>query len=180
MIKLFYIEDGKAMPSEHCYTIGYLKDIMDEYGENATKIFLYFHYMWSFNPDDNPFINLPEAEKQEVIVRNICPEIDIDDPLIQEGLELVGKLYETPSYRVFMSFKNSIDKLATALKYVHISLDKDDGNIREIKEANKTYQELKVAYKDAFKEMMNELGSIRGRGGGDLSYDEFEEDDDLE
>ena len=33
MVKLFEISKQGVRPTEHCYTIGYLKDIIDEYGE---------------------------------------------------------------------------------------------------------------------------------------------------
>lgn len=170
-VRLFDIQERGIVPTEHCYSIGYLKDIIEEYGPNAGKIFAYYHYMWDLNPDTNPFADLPEEEKVEVIVRNICPEIDIDDPLIQEGLELVGKLYETPNYRIFKGFKIVMDKLAKELYYVNISLNKEDGNISQIKLANITYKELNEGYKEARAAYIEELGSIQARGGGKRSYD---------
>lgn len=169
---LFDIQDREAHISQHCYTIGYLKDIIDEYGEeNATKIFTYFHYMWSLSPEDNPFAEVNEFEKQEKIVRLICPEIDIDDPLIQHGLELVGELYTSPTYEVYKSFKILLDKLAVTIRYANISVDKEDGNIGNIKALNTTYQEIKTAYKDSYKDYQDELGIVSSRGGAQRSYD---------
>lgn len=171
LVKLFDIHEGRIVPTEHCYAIGYLKDIIEDYGPNSGKIFAFFHYMWDLNEETNPFANVAEEEKVEVIVRAICPEIDIDDPLIQEGLELVGKLYETPNYRIFKGFKIVLEKLAKELYYVNISLNKEDGNISQIKMANMTYKELNEGYKEAKAAYIEELGSIQARGGGKRSYD---------
>ena len=41
MVKLFDIQDGAVIPSEHCYTLKFLKDIMEEYPENYMKVYLY-------------------------------------------------------------------------------------------------------------------------------------------
>jgi len=55
--KLFDIENDKLVPTEHCYTIKWLKDIMDEYSENEEylKVYSYLFYMTCPNPDTNPY-----------------------------------------------------------------------------------------------------------------------------
>ena len=45
MIRLFDIHNGKVVPSEHCYTLKFLKDIMDEYGDESVKVYAYMFYM---------------------------------------------------------------------------------------------------------------------------------------
>ena len=157
MIKLFDIQEGVAKPTAHCFTIGYLKDIIDEYGENAPKIFMYLHYMCSMNPNDNPFADRPEIEKKEIITRNICPELDIDTPLIELTLDLVKDLYETPHYRAFKAFKNTMDKISYELEYAKIHLTKEDGNSGEIQKAMKVYNDIKLNYKEAREAFMEEM-----------------------
>lgn len=171
VVKLFNIEGEVATPTDLCYHIPYLKDVIDEYGSNAIKIFRFYHYMWDLNPNTNPFVNLLEEEKIEVISRQICPEIDIDAPLIREGLELVGKLYETELYRVYKGFKQAIDKIAIEIKYVKVSLYKEDGNSAEIDRAVKLYDNLKTRLKEAYQELMDEMNVTNSRGGGKRSYD---------
>lgn len=164
-VKLFDIKQNGVFPTEFCYTNIYFKGLIEEYGENAGKLFAYFHYMCSMNPEENPYYNIPDVEKKEVIVRSTCPEIDVDDPLIEECLEQTQKLYDTPTYRVHRGFKRAVDKLATALHYVHISLDKEDGNSGELVKASKLYKDLMQDYKSSFKEMMDEMGITEARGG---------------
>lgn len=168
MIKLFDVNKSKdIIPTEHCYTIKYLKDIIDTYGEtNAGKIFAYFHYMHSMNPDENPFYNLPDNEKKEVIVRNVIPpKIDVEDELIEEGLSLVKKLYETANYRLYKSCVKLKDKLAETLSYAYVSLSKEDGNTKELKSAIDLEAALNERTKVAFKEMMDEMGVTESWGG---------------
>ena len=41
IVKLFDIQNGVVVPTEHCYTLKSLKDIMDEYPEEHLKIYQY-------------------------------------------------------------------------------------------------------------------------------------------
>ena len=34
LARLFDVQNGKVVPSEHCYTLSWLKDIMYEYSDN--------------------------------------------------------------------------------------------------------------------------------------------------
>ena len=45
IIKLFDIENGVVVPTEHCYTLKALKDVMDEYPEEHLKIYLYLLFI---------------------------------------------------------------------------------------------------------------------------------------
>lgn len=56
MVKLFDIHEGAIVPSDHCYTLKFLKDIIDQYPDDHMQIFLYLFYMTCPNPDMNPFL----------------------------------------------------------------------------------------------------------------------------
>ena len=47
LIKLFDIQNGKVVPSEHCYTLKSLKKIMDEYPDTYLSVYQYVFYMTS-------------------------------------------------------------------------------------------------------------------------------------
>jgi hypothetical protein len=64
MIRLFDISNGKVIPSEHCYTLKFLKDIMDEHPDDHIQIYSYLFYMTCPNPDMNPFFDIPEEDKE--------------------------------------------------------------------------------------------------------------------
>jgi hypothetical protein len=39
--RLFDVQNGVVVPTEHCYTLKALKDVMDNYPEDHLKIYLY-------------------------------------------------------------------------------------------------------------------------------------------
>jgi len=171
MINLFDIEGDVIKPGKDCFSIDVYRKIMDKYKEDSGKIFAFYHHMCDLNPDTNSFALLPEDQKIEVVSRAVFSDIDLEDDLILEGLDIAERLYETPNYRVYKGFKKLMDKLAIELSYTYVSLNGDDGNISEIQKANKTYQELKIALKDSFKEFQEEVGTDEVKGKGVSSYD---------
>ncbi len=50
IIKLFDIDNGVVVPTEHCYTLKALKDIMDDYPDSYLQIYLFLFYMSCPNP----------------------------------------------------------------------------------------------------------------------------------
>ena len=63
IVKLFDIQNEKVVPTEHCYTLKFLKDIMDSYPDSYLNVYQYLFYMTCPNPDLNPFFHLPEYDK---------------------------------------------------------------------------------------------------------------------
>ena len=54
LIKLFDVQNRTVVPTEHCFTLKALKDVMDEYPDEYLKIYQYLFYMTCPNPDMNP------------------------------------------------------------------------------------------------------------------------------
>jgi len=169
-IKLFDIKNGRATITEHCYTNAYYSEIIKTYGEfNAVKIFTVFQYMADLNPETNPYANLSEIEKQEVIIRSTCPDlplsIDWDDEVIQEGIELTRKLFETGAYRAYLAIKGLRDKLTEAIQEAQVSVYKEDGNVGELNKALQMYETINESTKKAFSEFEAENGTVQRKGG---------------
>lgn len=173
---LFDIKDGSVIPTAHCYTIAAYKNVIDEFGPNAGKIFAFCHYMYSLNEKTNPFALLPESEKEEVVTRQICPELDTESPVVREALETTAKLYETPMQRLFKGWKINVDNLGTYLQHTQW-MDGKDGNITQILAVAKGYTGLREAYRQAYREYQEEQGNDMARGGVSLAYDEDDHDD---
>jgi len=57
MIKLFDIQNGNVTPSEHCFTLKFLKDLMVSHPTEYLNIYTYLFYMTCPNPDLNPFFH---------------------------------------------------------------------------------------------------------------------------
>ncbi len=45
LVKLFDVQNGKVIPSEHCYSLKTLKNIMDQYPDTYMEVYLYIFYM---------------------------------------------------------------------------------------------------------------------------------------
>ena len=43
LIKLFDIQNGKVVPTEHCYTLKSLKTIMDKYPKTYLSIYVFLY-----------------------------------------------------------------------------------------------------------------------------------------
>ena len=79
LVKLFDVQNGKVIPSEHCYSIKSLKGIMDKYPDTYMQVYLFIFYMTCPDPDMNPFFNMPEHEKEDLIIEEVGLEESTED-----------------------------------------------------------------------------------------------------
>jgi hypothetical protein len=170
IIRLFDIEHGKVIPTEHCYTLAYLKDMMTLYPDEYLKIYSYLFYMCCPNPELNPFFNVPEHEKEELVLTELKAKFNVEDELIQEALKKTQKLYETRTYRLYRSFGIMLDRLG---KYVEITpiAHGRDGNIGSLIQAAKNIQDIREQFKGLEKDHLEEQKTMV-RGGQQLAYDQ--------
>jgi len=170
MIRLFDVVNNKVVPSEHCYTMLCYKDIMDAYPEDHTKIFAYLFYLSCPNPDLNPFFDVPEVDKEELIRREVGGDFDSDDDLISNALEVTKKLYETPTLRAYMGIKTMLDRLAKYMETTEIEHGRD-GNITALINAASKFEAIRQSFKGTLRDLQEEQQSTV-RGGQSLAYDQ--------
>jgi hypothetical protein len=171
IVKLFDIQNSKVVPTEHCYTLKFLKDIMDEYPKTHLNIYQYLFYMTCPNPDLNPFFNLPEHEKEDLIVEEIQLEESVEDENIQRALIMCEKMYQTPTFRAYRGIKSMLDRLARYMETTQIEHGRD-GNINSLVNAAAKFEQIRNSYKGAFNDMKQEQESSV-RGGQGLAYDQL-------
>jgi hypothetical protein len=171
IVKLFDIQNGKVVPSEHCYTLKTLKTIIEEFPEEHLQIFQYVFYMTYPNPDLNPFFTTPELEKESIILREIDADFSIEDDLVQDALKLCRQLYETPTYRAYKGIQSMLDKLARYMEQTPIEHGRD-GNINSIVNAAAKFEQIRSSFKGAYSDLMEEQKSTV-RGGQGLAYDQL-------
>lgn len=171
--KLFDIENGNIVPTEHCYTLTWLKAIMDEYKEDDEylKVYMYVFYMTYPDPDVNPFFHVKASEKEELIIEDIGANFSTEDTAILKALGKCRKMYETPTSRAYDGISGMLDKLATYMKVTNIS-DGRDGNIGGLLSAASKFEQIRNSFKGAFKDLQDEQKS-RVRGGKGLGYDQM-------
>lgn len=170
-IKLFDMQKGVLVPSEHCYNLSTLKDIMEAYPDDHLAIYSYLFYMSCPDPDINPFVNTPEFEKEDVIMSQLKVDTwSTEDEQIVDALEFCKKLYTTPTLRAYNGIKNMLDKLADYLEETEITHGRD-GNITAIVNVAAKFDAIRNSFNGAMQDLEKEQKS-QVRGHQKLAYDQ--------
>lgn len=170
MIRLFDVQNGKVIPSEHCYTLKFLKDIMDGYPDEHLQVYSYLFYMTCPNPDMNPFFDIPEEDKEGMILREIDAEFSTDDDLIFKALKTCEKMYQTPTYRAYQGIKIFLDKMGKSMATEELTFGRDGSSPALLRMAEK-YDQVRQSFKGVYRDLMEEQQSSV-RGGQNLAYDQ--------
>jgi hypothetical protein len=171
IVKLFDIQNSKLVLTEHCYSLPFLKKIMTEYPDNYMQVYQYIFYLSCQDTDLNPFLNLPEHEKEDVIIEEIGMEESPEDGKIRYALDMCKKMYETPTYRAYVGIKAMLDRLAKYMEVTPIEHGRD-GNMNSMINAAAKFEQIRQSYKGAFLDMKQEQESSV-RGGAGLAYDQL-------
>tara|TARA_Y100000590_G_scaffold260508_1_gene292566 strand:+ start:1527 stop:2051 length:525 start_codon:yes stop_codon:yes gene_type:complete len=173
LVRIFDIENGNVVKSEHCYTLNFLKAIIETWPKEKEHmpILQYLFYMTCPDPEMNPFFNVPEHEKEEMIVEEVGLEVSLENEIIINGVEKCRQLYETPTYRAYIGIKAMLDRLARYMETTPIEHGRD-GNINSLVNTAAKFDQIRQAYKGAFSDMKQEQES-QVRGGHGLAYDQI-------
>lgn len=186
-VKLFDIDTGNkqiVIPTEHCYTVSTLKAIIDEYKENAGRVFAYLYYLYELDPAKNIYANLSEELKEENIIREVLAPYNInvlDSAIIDAAKDTINRLFNSiPGYRMYLAYKVMWDKMADALEREYPDFSKE-GNMSNIKGHFADYKKMKESLDMALKDYQTEInsGKITKRGGGEIA-DDLDDHDDLD
>ena len=170
LIKLFDVQNNTVIPTEHCYTLKSLKDVMDEYPEDYLKIYQYLFYMTCPNPDMNPFFHAPDVEKESLIMREIGGEFSTEDKTVYDALKFCQKMYETPTSRAYKGIASMLDRLARYMETTPIEAGRD-GNFNSMINAAAKFEQIRTSFKGAYKDLQDEQSS-KVRGGIGMAYDQ--------
>lgn len=172
MIKLFDIENGVVKPTVHCYQISWLKAILDKYKKDSTKILGYLYYT-TCPSDDNPYVNLPEDTKEDAVINALQITTSLEAKEIVTAKNELAKLFETPSMRAYHAVKVMLDRISTYLETTSIS-DGKEGNAADIARWMDKIDSYRQTYKNAYRDMQDELTEKKTRGNQKRSYDDEE------
>ena len=170
IVKLFDVQNGVVIPTEHCYTLKALKDIMDNYPKDYLKIYQYLFYMTCPNPDMNPFFHTPELDKEVLILGQISADFSTEDNDIYIALQFCQRMYETPTSRAYKGIASMLDRLGRYMENTPIT-DGRDGNINSIVAAAKNFDQIRSSFKGVYKDLQEEQSS-KVRGGIGMAYDQ--------
>lgn len=169
-IKLFDIQNNKITATEHCYTIGSLKSIMDKYPKEYLSIYAYLFYMSCHNEEENPFALTPEEEKEDIILSEVGGDFTTDDPLIEQALQTCEKIYDTPTYRLFRAAKVGIEKVSKYIEDSAISGGRDGNEMAYLRYIEK-YADVCRTFDERWRAYKEEQSTI-ARGGHQIAYDQ--------
>ena len=134
------------------------------------SIFSYLFYMSCPDPDTNPFVNLKEFEKEDVILNQLNVKWSVEDEQIVEALLFCRRLYETPTLRAYIGIKHMLDKLADYMESTEITHGRD-GNITAVVNVASKFDQIRASYKGAMEDLQKEQKS-QVRGQQKLAYDQ--------
>ena len=161
MINLFDISGGKPVPSVHCWNIPILKRIMDTFPTEYLNIYAYMFYLTCPDSTMNPYTNKSEGEKEQIIIADLKPEFDIEDPIITETIEWCKKMYETPTLRAFVGAKKALDRIGIYLAETEIT-DGKDGSAGTIERYMLKLPEFTETYNTMENKLKEEQAKVRG------------------
>jgi len=169
MINLFDISNGKPVPSIHCMMIPQLKRIKDTFPQDYLQIYYYIFSLTCPDSTMNCYCNKPETEREQIIIADLKPTFDLEDPIITSTIEWCKKMYETPTLRAFLGAKKALDRVADYLADTEIT-DGKDGSSMTIDRYMTKLSEYRKAYKDAESDLQEEQAKVRGNSY--LRYDQ--------
>ena len=143
---------------------------MDAYPSEHLQIYAYLFYMTCPNPDLNPFFDVPEAEKEEIILQEVEADFSTDEDSIVNALKMCEKIYQTPTYRAYMGIKTMLDRLAKYMETTEIEHGRD-GNITALVNAAAKFESIRQSFKGTLRDLEEEQQS-QVRGGQNLAYDQ--------
>ena len=170
LVRLFDVQNGIVIPTEHCYTLKALKDIMDNYPEDHLKIYLYLFYMTCPNPDMNPFFYAPDIDKEYLIMKEINGDFSLEDDDIHTALEFCKRMYETPTSRAYQGIKIALDNMATFMATEKPTAGRD-GSATALLRIAERFDAVRQSFKGVYKDLLDEQQSSV-RGGQNLAYDQ--------
>jgi hypothetical protein len=167
-IRLIDFEDNKVTLTVHCYNLTFLKSLIEAYPKDAIKVMSYVFYM-SYPGPENPYMNIPEEHKSNLIVQDLGLDISLDDPLFITAIEKCQELYKTPINRMYHSLSNALNKISNYFDQAEIT-DGKDGNLTQIINAAKNYGSIRDSFKK-IKADFDEETKLVNWGGKDKAYD---------
>lgn len=167
-IRLFEVESGTIKPTEHCYMISWLNDIMETFPEEYLKVYAYIFYMTN-KSHENPYSNITEDELEERVLRDLQPTFDTEHSKILLAMDKCTELFETPTVRAYNGIKTMLDNMSVYLATTEIT-DGRDGNIRGMLAAAKDFKHIQASFKGAMEDVAEET-KVQARGKSVLPYD---------
>lgn len=166
---IFDIQDGELVINEHILSIPVLRAVKDTYKDPfpALKFLRY-----RFDPK-SPYCDEPEAEKNEIILKEYPGEYTLEDEVMIDAIEWFDSKI-TPTYRYYLDSKILMEKLGKAARDSGVTFGRDGnyaGMQSQLKYVGQTILQFKQLEKVVEQEL-EELSRSKNRGTQESGYDE--------
>jgi hypothetical protein len=144
--------------------------IMEKFPIDYIKVYTYLFYMTCPNPDLNPFFDIMEQDKEELILKEIDADFSTDEEEIVHALAQCKKMYETPTYRAYQGIKIALDNMAKFMATEQVTSGRD-GSATAILRIAERFDMVRQSFKGVYRDLQDEQQSSV-RGGQNLAYDQ--------
>jgi len=171
-IKVFEIKDKKVVATEICYTTKALMNIMTVFSEKEAymKVYNLLFYLYCPDPVRNPFLNVPETEKEEFLIKEFGIDFSTDEACFEEGKKFFEQIFTTPGRRFYLDCKIGVEKQGKYLRDSTITSGRD-GNDSAYLSTLKAMAVINDQFAKVEKSYEAEI-SAAVRGGQQKSFDE--------
>lgn len=133
--EIFTIEGGVVTPTIHCHIIPQFKKIIDNYPANHISMLAYCFYISCPYKTENPYADMEDAEREEILKRDFFVFPDNQDVL--DAVERMKKMWETRASRYLNKNRKNLEDIMDYIDSAPI-IDGKDGNLdQRIKVAEK-------------------------------------------
>jgi hypothetical protein len=158
---IFDIENGKVVINHNCLAIPEFKAIYDYY-EDPIPAFNFLHFL---HAPKGPYCNVPEEDKEEILLQDFPGEYTLEDPVMLKAMEKMQLFTTSPTYRYYQDQKILLEKLGKFGRTEGITAGKD-GNlsalVSSMRSTGKTISEFKQLEKIVQEELDEHKARVRG------------------
>lgn len=171
-VKFLELQDGKVVLTEICYTSKTLKEVIRVFkkDKNYMKVFNFLFHLYCPDPLRNPFLNVPEHEKEDMLMREFEIDFSLDEDVFELAKKFTEKIFTTPTRRFYLDCKVGLEKQGEYLRETQISTGRDGNDttylatLKAVGVINDQFAKVEKAYEAELKASV--------RGGSERSYDE--------
>lgn len=161
----FDVENDRVVVSPNVLLVPEFRRLVEKYKDPIPAL----TYVRQMTHPSSPYRNSPEADKPELIARDIQGEYSLDDPELILAVSKAEEFYLTPTRRFYFDAKVGLERMGTYLRTTIINSGRD-GNDTTYLSFLKSVGKITAEFKILEKEYQEEVALLRG--GAESSYDE--------
>lgn len=165
---IFEVENGKVVINPEVLLIPELRAVKEFYEDPIPPFAFLYHYY----KQDGAYCNIPEEEKEELILRDNPGDYTLEDDVLITARKKIALLTMTPTYRYYLDQKVLLEKLGAFSRTAAITAGKD-GNINALSAQIRSTSKIINEFKNLEKIVQEEFkSSSKTKGNKKVAYDQ--------